>query len=136
MDTFMLGFRLFLGIVGTLTLVVGGIGVSNIMHVVVEERTKEIGLKMALGAKRRFVVGQILFETLALTAIGGVLGLGIAWTVCASFPAAAIEYVGTPVISAQVAAITTGVLGLIGFLAGFFPARTAASLNPVEALRL
>ncbi len=136
MDTFMLGFRLFLGIVGTLTLVVGGIGVSNIMHVVVEERTKEIGLKMALGAKRRFVVGQILFETLALTAIGGVLGLGIAWTVCASFPAAAIEYVGTPVISAQVASITTAVLGLIGFLAGFFPARTAASLDPVEALRL
>src|SRR5690606_29110967 len=62
LDAFFLGFNLFLGIVGALTLVVGGIGVSNIMNVVVEERSKEIGIKMALGARRSYVLGQFLFE--------------------------------------------------------------------------
>lgn len=137
LDAFFLGFRLFLGIVGALTLVVGGIGVSNIMNVVVEERTKEIGIKMALGAKRRYVLGQFMFETLLITAIGGVLGLGIAWSICAVFPSFQLtDYVGDPRISPQVALITTGVLGTIGFLAGFFPARSAANLKPVEALRM
>jgi putative ABC transport system permease protein len=132
----MLAFRLFLGIMGFLTLVVGGIGVSNIMNVVVEERTKEIGVKMALGAKQRMVITQFLFETMLLTAIGGALGFAISWTVCAVFPASMDEFVGTPQISLQVGATTTAILGLIGFLAGYFPARSAASLNPVEALRL
>ncbi|MDX1643933.1 MAG: ABC transporter permease [Thermoanaerobaculia bacterium] len=137
LDAFFLGFRLFLGIVGALTLVVGGIGVSNIMNVVVEERTKEIGIKMALGAKRRYVLGQFLFETLLLTAVGGAIGLGIAWSICAVFPSFGLkDYVGDPVISAQVAILTTSILGAIGFLAGFFPARTAANLKPVEALRM
>ena len=63
----MIGFNLFLGIVGAFTLIVGGIGVSNIMNVVVEERTREIGLKMALGAKKRYVLSQFLFETLLIT---------------------------------------------------------------------
>ncbi len=135
-DAFMIGFRLFLGIVGTLTLVVGGIGVSNIMHVVVEERTKEIGLKMALGAKQRYVVGQFMFETLSLTFLGGAIGFAIAFTICRLFPLSLAQYVGVPRISFEVTAVTTLVLGLIGVLAGFFPARTAAALDPVEALRL
>lgn len=137
LDAFFLGFRLFLGIVGALTLVVGGIGVSNIMNVVVEERTKEIGIKMALGAKRRYVLGQFLFETLLITAVGGAIGLGIAWSICAVFPSFGLtDYVGDPTISPQVALITTAILGSIGLLAGFFPARTAANLKPVEALRM
>lgn len=135
-DTFMIGFRLFLGIVGTLTLVVGGIGVSNIMHVVVEERTKEIGLKMALGAKQSYVVGQFMFETLTLTFLGGAIGFAIAFSICQAFPASLVEYVGTPSISFGVTAVTAAVLGLIGALAGYFPARTAAALDPVVALRL
>lgn len=137
LDTFFLAFRGFLGIVGALTLVVGGIGVSNIMNVVVEERTKEIGIKMALGAKRRYVVGQFLFETLLITIVGGITGFLISWSVCAVFPSFGFEeFIGTPRISFQVAAITTAILGAIGLLAGYFPARTAANLRPVEALRM
>ena len=137
LDTFFLAFRSFLGIVGALTLVVGGIGVSNIMNVVVEERTKEIGIKMALGARRRYVVGQFLFETLFITVVGGISGFLISWSVCAFFPRLGLqEYIGDPRISFQVAAITTVILGAIGLLAGYFPARTAANLRPVEALRM
>jgi putative ABC transport system permease protein len=136
LDTFFLAFRGFLGVVGALTLVVGGIGVSNIMNVVVEERTKEIGIKMALGAKRRYVVGQFLFETLTITIVGGLAGFLISWTICAVFPDSLQEFVGDPRISVQVAAITTAILGSIGLLAGYFPARAAANLRPVEALRM
>ena len=134
---FFLSFNLFLGIIGSFTLIVGGIGVSNIMNVVVEERTREIGIKMALGARRGYILRQFLFETLCLTAIGGALGFAIAWGICAVFPFFHVEeFVGTPVLSAQIAAITTGILGTIALVAGFFPARAAASLKPVEAMRM
>ena len=136
-DTFFLAFRIFLGIVGALTLVVGGIGVSNIMNVAVEERTKEIGIKMALGAKRRYVIGQFLFETFFITLVGGAIGFAMSWGLCAIFPRFNLkEYVGDPVISFQVAAVTTAILGSIGLLAGYFPARAAANLRPVEALKM
>lgn len=137
LNTFFVTFRTFLGVVGALTLVVGGIGVSNIMNVAVEERTKEIGVKMALGAKRRWILNQFLIETLMLTAGGGLVGFLISWGICTVFPSLGLaEYVGDPVISPQVAAITTLILGGIGVVAGYFPARTAASLRPVEALRM
>lgn len=137
LNTFFVTFRTFLGVVGALTLVVGGIGVSNIMNVAVEERTKEIGVKMALGAKRRWILNQFLIETLMLTTGGGLVGFLISWGICAVFPSLGLaEYVGDPVISPQVAAITTFILGGIGVVAGYFPARTAASLRPVEALRM
>lgn len=136
MDTFMLGFQLFLGIIGCLTLVVGGIGVSNIMNVVVEERTREIGIKMALGAKQGYVLRQFLMETMALTFTGGGLGLLIAFGICSAFPASLVEYVGLPVVSPSVALLTATVLGLVGLLAGFFPARDASRLDPVVAMKL
>ncbi len=137
-DTFFLAFRVFLGVVGALTLVVGGIGVSNIMNVAVEERTKEIGIKMALGARRRYVIGQFLFETLLITVVGGALGflISLGHLHASSRSSGSKEYVGDPVISFQVAAITTSILGAIGLLAGYFPARTAANLRPVEALKM
>lgn len=136
LDTFMLAFQLFLGIVGSLTLVVGGIGVSNIMNVVVEERTREIGIKMALGAKPGSILTQFLLETLLLTAIGGGIGLAITAGICAAFPAAGVtDYVGDPVVSPVVAGLTAGLLGLIGLVAGFFPAREAAALDPVVAMK-
>jgi putative ABC transport system permease protein len=137
LDVFFLSFRLFLTIVGCFTLVVGGIGVSNIMNVVVEERTKEIGIKMALGARQRWVLRQLLLETLLITGIGGGIGFAISWTVCAVFPKFGVtEFVGDPEISFLVAALTAVVLGATGLAAGFFPARDASRLDPVVAMKL
>ena len=136
MDAFMLGFQVFLGIMGILTLIVGGIGVSNIMHVVVEERTREIGIKMALGARARAVLSQFLLETMVLTAIGGGIGLGISYAICSAFPVNLEEYVGIPTLSPGLAMLTASVLGLVGFVAGYFPARAASQLDPVVAMKL
>jgi putative ABC transport system permease protein len=135
-DMFMLSFNLFLGIVGSLTLVVGGIGVSNIMNVVVEERTREIGIKMALGARQRTILGQFLLETLLITAIGGGIGFLISIGICALFPQNLVQYVGQPVVSPLVASLTATALGIVGLLAGYFPARDAANLDPVVAMKL
>jgi putative ABC transport system permease protein len=137
LDVFFLSFRLFLGIVGCFTLVVGGIGVSNIMNVVVEERTKEIGIKMALGARQRWVMRQLLLETILITAMGGAAGFTISWAACAVFPRFGVtRFVGDPVISLPVAALTALVLGVTGLLAGYFPAREASRLDPVVAMKL
>ena len=137
LDTFMLAFKTFLAVIGCLTLVVGGIGVSNIMNVVVEERTSEIGVKMALGARPRGILFQFLLETLIVTATGGFLGLLITAGICALFPVLGLtDFVGLPKVSPGVAAITATLLGLIGLVAGFFPARTAANLDPVVAMKM
>jgi putative ABC transport system permease protein len=130
-------FRAFLGIIGSFTLIVGGIGVSNIMYVVVEERTREIGIKLAVGAKPRFIQGQFLIETLTLTAVGGALGFLFTLCVMWVFPFTGLdEFVGTPEASPLVVLVTIALLGLIGFVAGYFPARRASLLDPVVALKL
>jgi putative ABC transport system permease protein len=134
---FFLSFRLFLGIIGSFTLIVGGIGVSNIMNVVVEERTKEIGIKMALGARDRWLLRQLLLETLMITGAGGAIGFAISYAVCAIFPKFGVtEYVGNPDLSLSVAALTAAILGVTGLLAGYFPARDASRLDPVVAMKL
>ena len=136
-DNFMLAFKFFMGFMGVLTLTVGGIGVSNIMNVVVEERTREIGIKMALGARGRTILTQFLLETFVLTAIGGIIGLSLTWGFCSAVAGTPAEdAIGTPVLSPQIAVLTAGVLGLVGFLAGFFPARDASRLDPVVAMKL
>lgn len=131
------GFKIFLGIIGVFTLIVGGIGTANIMYVVVKERTKEIGIKMALGASRGHIMGQIIFESILITALGGSFGFMMAKLFEAAFPSLGLgEYVGDPIIATDAVIVTVTIIGTIGLLAGFFPARRASKLNPVEALRL
>jgi putative ABC transport system permease protein len=131
-----LGFNVFFLIVGTFTLTVGGIGVANIMYIVVKERTKEIGVKRSLGATRRDILGQFFLESTAIVMIGAGLGfvtsLGIV-RLMAFIPIR--EFVGVPIVSGQVAWVTMGLLMCVALLAGFFPARRAAALDPVECLR-
>jgi putative ABC transport system permease protein len=130
-------FRAFLGIIGSFTLIVGGIGVSNIMYVIVEERTREIGVKLAVGAKPRTIQAQFLLETLLLTGLGGLLGFAVTLAILWAFPFLRLEeYVGTPQASPLVIAVTALLLGAIGLVAGYFPARRASLLDPVHALKL
>jgi putative ABC transport system permease protein len=137
LDVFFLSFRLFLGIVGCFTLVVGGIGVSNIMNVVVEERTKEIGIKMALGARQGWILRQFLLETALITSAGGAIGFLISYAICFAVPKLGVtEFVGDPEISLSVAALTALVLGVTALLAGYFPAKEASRLDPVIAMKL
>ncbi|HET8796645.1 MAG TPA: ABC transporter permease [Thermoanaerobaculia bacterium] len=135
-DTFMLAFNAFLGIIGVLTLIVGGIGVSNIMNVIIEERTREIGIKMALGAKQRWILGQFLLETMLVTFFGGAIGFAISYGICAVFPTGPQEFIGKPELSPLVVALTATALGIVGLLAGYFPARDASRLDPVVAMKL
>jgi putative ABC transport system permease protein len=135
-----LGIQMFLGIIGGLTLFVGGMGVANIMYAVVKERTREIGVKMALGAKVRQVMAPFVLEALTMTLIGGILGTVVSlllMTGIAALPlkGEAFELMGRPTFSPAIAGATSLILGLVGMLAGYFPARRAASVNPAESLR-
>jgi putative ABC transport system permease protein len=137
LSLFFLTFRVFLGVIGSFTLMVGGLGVSNIMYVVVEERTREIGIKLAVGAKPRYIQAQFLLETLTLTCIGGLLGLVVTFAVLGVFPFLGLDaYIGTPEASPVVILTTAFLLGAIGLTAGYFPARRASLLDPVVALKL
>jgi putative ABC transport system permease protein len=135
-----LGIQMFLGIIGGLTLFVGGMGVANIMYAVVKERTREIGVKMALGAKMRQVMTPFVLEALAMTVIGGILGTAVSLALMAVIAALplkdeAFEFLGKPTFSPLIAAATALILGSVGTFAGYFPARRAASVNPAESLR-
>jgi putative ABC transport system permease protein len=134
-----LGIEIFMWFIGGMTLVIAGVGVANIMYVAVRERTKEIGTKIALGAERRHIIIQFMAEALTIASIGGVSGLVISAAVVRLFRLVpmkgALEFMGYPVLNWPVAIATVLTLAIIGFSAGFFPARRAASINPVEALR-
>ncbi|HSH46087.1 MAG TPA: ABC transporter permease [Longimicrobiales bacterium] len=134
------GIQIFLGLVGALTLIVAGVGVANIMYVVVRERTREIGVKLALGARRRHIMAQFVFEAVLICFTGGLsaLALGAALTTAvASLPDSneAMFIIGNPTLSWPITLATVGLLMGIGILSGVFPARRAAALDPVESLR-
>ncbi|MCG6928368.1 MAG: ABC transporter permease [Acidobacteria bacterium] len=135
-----LGIQIFLGIIGALTLLVGGMGVANIMFAVVKERTREIGVKMALGAKARQVMLPFVLEALLMTVIGGLAGtslsLGLIGLISIlPLEGEAFDFVGNPTFSPAIAAATALILGTIGMGAGYFPARRAASVEPAVSLR-
>ena len=113
-----------------LSLFVGGIGIMNIMFVSVSERTREIGIRKAIGAKRRTILIQFLIEAAVICMIGGLIGLGLAalatWGISRVFPAS---------LSVSIAALALAVSALTGIIAGFLPAWRAARMNPVDALR-
>jgi putative ABC transport system permease protein len=139
-DNISLGIQLFLGIIGALTLFVGGMGVANIMYAVVKERTREIGVKMALGAKVRQVMAPFVLEALLMTSLGGIVGTLVAVgliTGVAYLPLKgdAFDFMGRPTFSPMIALATTLILGAIGTMAGYFPGRRAARVNPAESLR-
>lgn len=139
-DNIALGIQMFLGIIGALTLFVGGMGVANIMYAVVKERTREIGIKMALGAKARQVMAPFVLESMVITGFGGVLGTAVSLsiiTIIAMLPlqGEAFDLMGKPTFSPAIAIATSLILGAVGMFAGYFPARRAASINPAESLR-
>lgn len=135
------GIQIFLGVVGALTLLVAGIGVANVMYVVVKERTREIGIRRAVGARRWHIMGQVVLEAVLIALTGGLLGMLLAAALIVgvdSLPAGdnmAMEFLANPKLSWPIALATVGILTGIGLLAGYFPARRAAGVDPVEALR-
>jgi putative ABC transport system permease protein len=136
-----LGIQIFLGLVGGFTLIIAGVGVANIMYVVVRERTHEIGIKMAMGARRLHVMSQFVFEALMIAFIGGAVGLAVAATVVVVVDRIptdgnmAMEFIANPTLSWPIALTCVSVLVMIGLAAGILPARKAARLDPVESLR-
>ncbi|MCY3598527.1 MAG: ABC transporter permease [Gemmatimonadetes bacterium] len=135
-----LGIQIFLGLVGAFTLIVAGVGVANIMYVVVRERTREIGVKLAVGARKRHIVSQFLFEAILIAVGGGLAGLAIAALLVTGIDALpiddpALQYIVNPKLSVPIAAVCAGILMAIGLVAGILPARKAARLDPVESLR-
>ena len=128
--------KFFFWFVGVCTIIAGVVGVSNIMLIVVKERTKEIGIRKALGAKPWSIVGMILQESIFVTAISGFTGLIFSMTILEIIgPNVEIDYVINPSVNFTVAFTTVIVLVVAGAIAGFFPAWRAASIHTIDALR-
>lgn len=125
-------FTIFLASIAGISLVVGGIGIMNMMLTTVTERTREIGLRKAIGAKRKDISLQFLSEAIMLTFIGGFIGVVLGWII--SMAVAQFAGIATSVSVSSIA-LAFGVSAAIGIIFGYYPARRAASLNPIEALR-
>jgi putative ABC transport system permease protein len=144
-DAITIGLQLLFAFVGALTLGIGGVGVMNIMLVSVDERIREIGLRRALGARRRHIQAQFLSEALALTFMGGIIGIVVAYGLSlaiGTLPFYGPLYEDTSgkgdihlAISATTILVSTAVLIFVGVISGMVPALRASHLNPVEALR-
>jgi putative ABC transport system permease protein len=137
------GIEIFLGLMGTLTLLIAAVGVTNLMYAIVKERTREIGIKMALGSKRRYIVTQFLLEALFIFVKGTFWGALIAFNIVSlvrsipiSYEITSIQaYLMRPVFSSDLLLTFTGVMAVLVFFSGIFPALRASKLNPVDALR-
>jgi putative ABC transport system permease protein len=137
------GIEIFLGIMGALTLLIGAVGVTNLMYAVAKERTKEIGIKLAIGARRRTIVGQFFLETVFVFAKGTFWGFVTAFNIVHLVRLAPINYESfgieayllRPEFSLRIFVTYTVVLGALCFLSGIFPALRASRANPIESLR-
>jgi putative ABC transport system permease protein len=136
----LVGISIFMGVIGGMTLLIAGVGVANIMYAAVKQRTREIGIKMALGAKKKDIMSQFILESLIIAFLGG--GIGIVFTtivvrILQAIPVKSegLQFLGKPTISWDIMIITIIILGMVGLFSGFFPSRKAATVNPVESLR-
>jgi putative ABC transport system permease protein len=130
------GLKYFLGAVGLTTLLLGGIGVMNVMLVAVRERTREIGVRKAVGASSRAILGQFFVESLIVVFLSGGCGLAIAYGLCALVNLAPMPAFFAGLLPTwQVAVLSFVLLGTIAVFSALYPARRAASVDPVEALR-
>jgi putative ABC transport system permease protein len=137
------GIETFLGLVGALTLLIGAVGVTNLMYAVAKERTKEIGIKLAIGARRRIIVQQFLLETLFIFAKGTFWGFVAAFNIVHLIRLVPIAYdsIGVqayllrPEFSLQILLTNVVLVGLLVFLSGIFPALRASRSDPIESLR-
>lgn len=139
------GITIFLGVIGAMTLIIASVGVANIMYVTVKKRTREIGIKRAIGAKKSLIKIQFIAEALLIDLSGGFIGTTVAYIlikVVQAIPQSnadfgenmAMQILANPEFNWVVALSTGSILGIVGMLSGFFPARKAAAVDPMVAL--
>ncbi|MDA3871850.1 MAG: ABC transporter permease [Candidatus Marinimicrobia bacterium] len=145
MEKVFTGINIFLGVIGAMTLIIASVGVANIMFITVKKRTKEIGIKRAIGGKKILIQTQFVIEALLIDLTGGFIGGFIAYLIIRAVQNIpkdgadfgknmALQILGNPEFSWVVAINTAVVLGVVGLMSGFFPARRAAAIDPIKAL--